>query len=293
MQNFISKTIRGRLITSIVLEDIRQTIEKNWNLGRSAISEILCQKWNWRQDTGQLKAMACRDLLLRLERENLVTLPPRIHNNNNQKRCNWSFDLFDKIDTQPITGRVDQFNHIHLKMVRGSHKEKLWNYLIDQYHYLGYTQIVGSYLKYLIYINNQLAACVGWGSSAWKVGCRDKFIGWNTEQRKNNLSGIANNVRFLILPWVDVKHFASKALALSTRVLAADWYQAFSQQLVLVETFVDRSKFHGTCYRAANWIYLGDTKGLAKSGASYQRHGIIKSMFVYPLHRDFKRRLCQ
>lgn len=293
MQSFISKTIRGRHITSTVLGEIRQTIDENWKLGRTAISRILCQQWDWRQPNGQLKAMACRDLLLRLERKSLISLPPRIHNNNNQKRCNWFPELFDKIDTQPIIGRVAQFNHIHQEMVRGSDKEKLWDYLIDQYHYLGYTQIVGSYLKYLVYINNQLAACVGWGSAAWKVGCRDRFIGWNTEQRKSNLWAIANNVRFLILPWVDVKHFASKALALSTRILPADWYQAFSQQLVLIETFVDRSRFHGTCYRAANWIHLGDTKGSAKSGASYQRHGIIKSVFVYPLHRDFKRRLCQ
>ena len=293
MKRFTSKTIRGRQITSPVLKEIRQTIDENWKLGRTAISRILCENWDWRQNNGQLKAMACRDLLLRLEREGYITLPPRIHNNNNQKRCNWSFDLFDKIDTQPITGRIDQFTHIRLDMVRGSHKEKLWDYLIDQYHYLGYTQIVGSYLKYLIFINNQLAACVGWGSAAWKVGCRDRFIGWNTQQRKNNLSGIANNVRFLILPWVDVKHFASKALALSARVLPGDWYHAFSQQLVLVETFVDRSRFVGTCYRAANWIYLGDTKGSSKSGASYQHHGIIKSVFVYPLDRHFKRRLCQ
>lgn len=293
MKHFISKTIRGRLISSGVLEEINQTIEKNWSLGRTAISRILCQQWDWRQKNGQLKAMACRDLLLRLERENLVSLPPRIRHNNNQKRTIWTPDLFDKIDSQPITGRVDQFTHIHLEMVRGSHKEKLWDYLIDSYHYLGYQHIVGSYLKYLIYINHQLAACIGWGSAAWKVGCRDRFIGWITEQRKNNLVGIANNVRFLILPWVDVKHFASKALALSTRTLATDWWQAFSQQLVLIETFVDRSRFSGTCYRAANWIYLGDTKGLAKSGASYQHHGIIKAVFVYPLHRDFKRRLCR
>lgn len=293
MKDLTSKTIRGRHITSVVLEEIRQIIDQNWNLGRTAISRILCQKWDWRQNNGQLKAMACRDLLLRLEREQLITLPPRIHKNNNQKRNTWTPDLFDKIDTQPITGRVDQFTHIHLQMIRGTHKEKLWDYLIDQYHYLGYTQIVGSYLKYLIFLNNQLAACIGWGSAAWKVGCRDRFIGWNTDQRKNNLSGIVNNVRFLILPWICVKHFASKVLALSTRVLPDDWSQAFSEQLILVETFVDRSRFQGTCYRAANWIYLGDTKGMAKNGASYQRHGIIKSVFVYPLYRDFKRRLCQ
>jgi hypothetical protein len=293
VKHSIKKTIRGRLITSDVLEAINQTIENNWSLGRSAISRILCQLWDWRDNNGQLKAMACRDLLLRLERENLITLPPRMRHNNNQKKIIWTSDLFDSIDSQPITGRVDQFDQIRMEMVRGSPNEKLWDYLVDHYHYLGYHHIVGSYLKYLIYINHQLAACVGWGSAAWKVGCRDRFIGWNTEQRKNNLVGIANNVRFLILPWVAVKHFASKALALSTRALAADWYQAFSQVLVLAETFVDRSRFRGSCYRAANWIYLGDTKGLAKSGASYQHHGIIKAVFVYPLQRDFQRRLCQ
>ncbi|RQW02753.1 DUF4338 domain-containing protein [candidate division KSB1 bacterium] len=293
MKYSISKTIRGRLITSDVLAEINQTIENNWSLGRTAISRILCQQWDWRDNNGQLKAMACRDLLLRLERENLVNLPPRMRHNNNQKKIIWTPDLFDSINSQPITGRVDQFDQIHLEMVRGGHKEQLWDYLIDHYHYLGYQPIVGCYLKYLIYINHQLAACVGWGSAAWKVGCRDRFIGWNTAQRKNNLSAIANNVRFLILPWVAVKHFASKALALATRALATDWWLSFSQQLVLVETFVDRSRFGGSCYRAANWIYLGDTKGLAKSGASYQHHGIIKAVFVYPLRRDFQRRLCQ
>ena len=293
MKDFISKTIRGRLINSDVIEEINQTIEKNWALGRTAISRLLCQQWDWRQKNGQLKAMACRDLLLRLERENLVTLPPRMRHNNNQKKTIGTPDLFEKIESQPITGRIGQFSQIRMEMVRGSHKEKLWDYLVGHYHYLGYHPIVGCYLKYLIYINHQLAACIGWGSAAWKVGCRDRFIGWNTEQRKNNLSGIANNVRFLILPWVQVKHFASQALALATRAVASDWWLTFSQQLVLVETFVDRSRFRGSCYRAANWIYLGDTKGLAKSGASYQHHGITKAVFVYPLQRDFQRRLCQ
>jgi hypothetical protein len=293
MEKFDPKIIRGRHITSDVLEQIRQTIAENWDLGRTSISRMLCQQWNWRQHNGQLKAMACRDLLLRMEREHFISLPPRMRTNNNQKRTIQQLTFFDNIDSQAITGQVNQYKQLHVEMVRGTPKEKLWDYLIETYHYLGYTHIVGCYLKYLIHLDSQLAACIGWGSAAWKVGCRDQFIGWQKDQRKRHLSSIANNVRFLILPWVEVKHFASKALACSTRALQHDWSTYFGQQLILVETFVDRSRFHGTCYRAANWQYLGDTKGMAKCGASYQHHGITKSVFVYPLHRDFKRMLCQ
>lgn len=293
MVDFRSISIRGRLITREGLHQIRTTIEAYWHEGRSAISRRLCQHWNWRQTNGQLKEMACRDLLLRLERMGLIVLPPRQSIKVNRKRIAPVPQAFEQTNVIPLTDRVDAYQSITIQMVRGSPKERLWDSLVHRYHYLGCPQIVGAYLKYVVYLDGQLAACLAWSSAAWKVGCRDRFIGWSAQQRQNKLNAVANNVRFLILPWVQVKHFASKTLALCSRALGSDWRLAFGEELVLLETFVDGSRFQGTCYRAANWLYLGQTKGSAKRGASYHHHGITKAVFVYPLRHDFRRRLCQ
>lgn len=284
-------TIRNRLITNPVLDQIQKTVDTYWDKGRSHISHILCEKWNWKQANGCLKGMACRDLLLRLERMDLIKLPPAMKCVKNHKKI-FPVSSFS-IHTEPISGRVSEFNQIDIELAASTNKRKLWDSLIHEYHYLGSKHIVGCCLKYFAYIDSRLFCLLGWGSAAWKVGCRDNFIGWSSEMRSINLNSIANNVRFLILPWVKIKHLASKVLALSVRVLSIDWQRKFSEELVLLETFVDRSRFQGTCYRAANWIYLGETKGSGKSGASYHHHGIIKSVFVYPLRPDFQKRLCQ
>ena len=283
-------TIRNRMITSQVLDQIQRTIDSHWEEGRSEISHILCNMWDWRQANGRLKEMACRDLLLRLQRMDLIVLPPRKRSNNNCKK-NLSF-LFD-VNTHSITGRIDTFTQIDFELATTTTKRRLWNSLVDRHHYLGCKHIVGASLKYLIYLDGQLACLLGWGSAAWKVGCRDHFIGWSHEKRTQRLNGIANNTRFLILPWIRVQHLASKVLSISARLLAKDWEERFQEELLLLETFVDRSRFRGTCYKAANWQYLGNTKGSGKKGASYHHHGVIKSVFVYPLRHDFRRKLCR
>lgn len=293
MCDFAPIHIRGREITSDVLLFIQQIIFRHWHEGRSAISRILCGQWNWRQSNGCLKDMACRDLLLRLERLGLVELPPRQSQKANYKRIRPVPSEFEENEAQPLTGRVDAFKNLHLEMIRGSEKEPLWDSLVDRYHYLGCRTIVGGYLKYFVYLDDQLVACLGWGSAAWKVRCRDQFIGWTAEQRQQRLGGLANNVRFLILPWIQIQHLASKTLALSARVLPLDWRRIFDEELYLLETFVDQSRFKGTCYKAANWLYLGQTKGSAKRGASYYCHGLPKAVFVYPLCRNLPERLCQ
>lgn len=285
--------IRGREITEDVLEFIRNTIADHWHQGRSMISRILCEHWDWRQSNGRLKDMACRDLLLRLERRGLIELPPRKSQKVNSKRIRSLSSEFDKSEARPLKGRVDAFTSLHLEMVRGSEKEPLWDSLVDRYHYLGCRTIVGGYLKYFVYLDGRLVACLGWGSAAWKVHCRDQFIGWTAEQRQQRLGGLANNVRFLILPWIQVRHLASKTLSLSARVLPLDWRRIYDDELCLLETFVDPSRFQGTCYKAANWLFLGQTKGSAKRGASYYRHGTSKAVFVYPLCRNFQQRLCR
>lgn len=282
--------IRNRIISNQVLDQIRKTVDTHWDRGRSHISNILCEKWDWRQANGRLKAMACRDLLLRLERMDLIKLPsPKRSNNNRKKILPISLDFH----AEPIIGRVDIYKQIDIELATSTDKRKQWDWLVHEYHYLGCKKIVGLCLKYFVYLEKQLVCLLGWGSAAWKVGCRDRFIGWSPTQRRSRLNGIANNVRFLILPWVKVQHLASKVLALSARVLAMDWQEKFQEELVLLETFVDRCRFHGTCYRASNWHYLGETKGSGKSGTCYHHHGIIKSVFVYPLTPHFRRKLCR
>ncbi len=149
----------------------------------------------------------------------------------------------------------------------------------------------GSYLKYLAYLDDRLVACLGWGSASWNVACRDSFIGWSTPLRKKNLAKVVNNVRFLILPWVKVEHLASKILAMNIRCLADDWRFLYGETIVLLETFVDMARFQGTCYRAANWRYVGKTRGIAKSGNDHCYHGQPKAVYLYPLARDFRESL--
>ncbi len=237
--------------------------------------------------------MACGDLLLRLERLGLIQLPPRKSQKANYKVIPPLPAEFEESLAAPLTGRVDAFGKLRREMVRGHEHEALWDALIDRYHYPGCHTIVGGYLKYLPYLDGHLVACPGWGSAAWKVGSRDRFIGWTAEQRQHNLRGVANNVRFLILPWVRIQHLVSKTLALAVRVLPDNWQNVFVEKLFLLETFVDRSTFPGTSYKAANWLCLGHTKGSAKRGASYHRHGVVKAMLVYPLCADFRARLCR
>jgi hypothetical protein len=143
----------------------------------------------------------------------------------------------------------------------------------------------------MAYLDSRLVACLGWGSASWKVACRDSFIGWGTPLRKKNLSQVANNVRFLILPWVKVEHLASKVLAANIKRLAADWHSLYQESIVLLETFVDVARFQGTCYRAANWQYVGETRGIAKSGNDHCYHGQPKAVYLYPLAKDFRERL--
>lgn len=224
-----------------------------------------------------------------MEARGQIELPGRIKYNN---RCKKPPDGSQySISKDEITGKVSDFDSLTLEMVRLSPKEGLWDHLVHEYHYLGYPWIVGSHLKYLAYLDGRPVACLGWGSAAWKVACRDHFIGWNHQSRKKNLALLANNVRFLVLPWVRVKHLASKVLAANLGQLPRDWQAFYQQPLVLLETFVDMARYRGTCYRAANWIHVGQSLGVAKSGNRHFPHGQSKAVYVYPLTRDFRERL--
>jgi len=278
--------IRGRSINQNDLTEIRDITAGHWHEGRSAISRILCRQWQWQQPNGQMKDMACRALLLALEKRGEISLPPR------QSELFRAPRRADRrhyaVDTAEVTGTIADFGNLPLTMVRRSPDEGLWDALVDRHHYLGRPWIVGSYLKYLAYLDGRLVACLGWGSAAWKVAARDQVIGWNQRTREANLHQVVNNVRFLILPWIKVRHLASKLLAANLRVLAQDWRDFYAHPVVLAETFVDTTRFQGTCYKAANWVHVGTTRGRGK----YDRHNdcaeTVKAVFLYPLTRAFR-----
>ena len=282
-------TIRKRTIHRADLELIQAIVNEHWDKGRTQISQILCRKWNWFQPNGRPKDMACREVLLTLNRKGLISLPPRFNSANNDKR-NRSIPVVD-IDQTPQQGKPSNLSSVQLKMIRNTRFEPLYNSLIEQHHYLGYRQIVGNHLKYIAFIDDRPVACLGWGSAAWSVKSRDSFIGWDKSTKEKNLQFIANNTRFLILPWVSVKYLASKVLALNAKRISDDWIKIYNHPLYLLETFVEKERFKGTCYKAANWIWVGQTKGSAKRGNNHLFHGKVKDVYLYPLRKDFKEKL--
>jgi hypothetical protein len=197
------------------------------------------------------------------------------------------------IDPHPLQGPLSQILPLEIRQVRRTPLETLCNSLIDQYHYLGYVQPVGEHLKYLVLAQQQPVACLLFSSAPRHIGCRDRFIGWSPQVRRQNLPLLAYQSRFLILPWVRVAHLASHLLGCLSRVLAADWQRLYQHPVYFLETFVDLERFQGTCYRAANWIYLGRTTGRGKDDQTHRPNRSLKAVFGYPLCRGFRRRLCE
>jgi hypothetical protein len=282
-------TIRKRTVSEADIPLIQGVINEHWAEGRKSISRILCRNWGWLQANGATKDMACRELLLTLERMGHLVLPPRKNNSWNERR-NKSMQVL-LVDENPISGELADFPPVTIALVRHTELEPLYNSLVNQYHYLGYRQIVGQHLKYLAFLGDRPVACLGWGSAAWAVKSREAFIGWDKPTKGNNLAFVVNNTRFLILPWVSIKCLASKLLAINARKIALDWMNVYQQPVYLLETFVEKERFLGTCYKAANWICVGQTKGTSKRGHDHLVHGLIKDVFLYPLRKDFRERL--
>jgi hypothetical protein len=233
--------------------------------------------------------MACREILLTLHRKGLIKIPPAKCSSNNDFR-NKSTSVID-IDKSPMEGTLSDFAPVCLKLVRHTELEPLYNSLVHYYHYLGYQQIVGAHLKYMAFIDQRPVACLGWGSAAWRVKTRDDFIGWDKPTKDKHLHFVVNNTRFLVLPWIFLKCLASKILAINARRISDDWLNIYNHPLYMLETFVEKDRFKGTCYRAANWVCVGQTVGTSKRGNSHFDHGSIKDVFLYPLRKDFREKL--
>lgn len=284
--------IRGKSIGASELAGIRETVQQNWEKGRVFISRKLCTDWDWRQYNGQLKDQVCRILLNRLEEKQLITLPPRKGGTTKGKKRYYIPPLQPpKFPAKELCGRIDEFPAVKLKTVRRTPEEALWNYLVYQYHYKSYKIIIGAHVKYIAYLDDQPVACLAWNSTVFRIRSRDSFIGWDQEARSRSNRFVINNSRFLILPWVRIKNLASHLLGLAARTISRDWEQFYGYPVYLLETFVERDRFAGTCYQAANWQRVGETKGHAKKNKTFYHHGQIKDVYLYPLVPDFRRRL--
>jgi hypothetical protein len=284
--------IRGRVFQESEIERIKEILKNNGNATRTYQSRLICEHLNWRQANGVLKDRACRDVMLRMHKKGLIYCPPiRLHKRRkDQGRAQKKAVVFAE-PIEGLAGKAGDFKELRFEMVRGSEKESLWEYLIDTYHYLGYQVMVGHYLKYLIYLDERLIGCIGFSDGILHLSLRDTWIGWEPEVRKKNLHLIINNSRYLILPWVKVKYVSSKILGKISKIIQRDWEIFYGYKPILVETFVDKERFAGTSYKAANWIYLGRTEGKGRKGMHYFYHGHPKDVYVYPLSKNYKREL--
>jgi hypothetical protein len=255
-------TICGRRITDEDLALIRQIMNDYPQALRTEISRRVCLAWHWFKPDGGLKEMSCRVLLLKLHRDELISLPlPRNGNNNG---CKFERRSPTGEPRNPIIQPVGQLLPLQLQRIVTKKNSFLWNELIERYHYLGYTPLPGAQIRYFIHSPHGLLGAIGFSAAAWKVQPRDRWIGWSPVIREQNLYRIVNNSRFLILPWVQSKNLASKILSLCAKQLPLDWQALYNYRPVLLETFVETERFTGTCYQAANWIWVGVTKGRGK-----------------------------
>lgn len=288
----ILATING-CRTGVDVELIRRLLADNPSWGRKRLSKELCECWSWRGPNGQLKDMACRNLLLRLERAAVIELPPRQRRSTNAFRNRSIEDVPHQTDA--IDGPLGHVVPLSIELAAsGSDAAPLFKCLLSRYHYLGLRNTAGANIKYLVRDRaGRPLACLLFASAAWKTAPRDAFIGWDAQTRERNLFLLANNTRFLILPWVKIPHLASHVLSRASRRLSADWEARYASPIYLLETFVDRERFRGTCYRAANWLCVGQTKGRTRADRNHTIEAPIKDIYLYPLSKNFQRKLSQ
>ncbi len=279
----------GRIFTPEELGLIRRWIVAEPRPDRAALSRLVCRELGWLRPDGRPKDMACRVAMLRMHRDGLITLPPPKTGNSNG-RIHPKFTCAS--DPRPaLTLAAGALGELEFRRVQARADSSLWNELIERHHYIGYKPLPGAQLRYLVFAGPHLLAALGFGAAAWKVAPRDQFIGWTAQERVRNLHRVINNARFLILPWVTSHNLASRILGGAVKRLGQDWQDRYGYRPVLLETFVDRARFRGTCYRAANWRLVGSTQGRGKSDRLRQLTVPVKDIFVYPIDKHFRREL--
>ncbi len=292
-ENQLIIQVQGRLITRKEIDEIKNLIAEHPNWSRWRLSINLSQIWDWKNSRGQLKDMACRSLLLKLDQLGYIKLPARRRQSPNRMRTKVIQPVLHS--TAPIECDLKELRPLEIISIsKASHSsyQPLFDFLLFKYHYLSYKGAVGENLKYLVFDRfNRPLCCLLFGSSAWKVSCRDEFIGWDASTRQRNVNYITNNMRFLILPWVRVYNLASHILARICGRIALDWGKKYGHEIYLLETFVERDRFLGTSYKTANWICVGQTAGRSRNDRYMSLKVPVKDVYVFPLVRNFRKHL--
>jgi len=283
---------RGRQVTESDLGQIRALIAGNPQASRRALSKKLCEAWQWQQSNGAPRDMVCRGLMLGLHRKGLIELPPLRRRPPNPLARRARPEPV-AIDRTPVRCTLAELGALDFVQVRRTDRESVFNALIEEHHYLGYTQPVGEHLKYVVYAGERPLALFAWSSAPRHLEPRDRFIGWSIQARRSNIRFVAYNTRFLILPWVQVRHLASHLLGAMMRRLSADWQRLYGHPIYFTESFVDPQRFAGICYRAANWIWLGRTTGRGKDDQTHRANRSRKDVLGYVVHPRFRALLGQ
>jgi len=281
---------QGRSSTKQEVEFIKDFIKTHPEYSRWRLSQELCKKWNWYYSNGSLKEQVCRGYMLALDRAGQITLPAkRRHPQNPLAKRKKPENI--SIGQSPINSPINELGPLTVTQVKHTPEEPFFNSLIEQYHYLGYAHPVGEGLKYLIRAKGHIISCISFSSAPRHIGSRDKYIGWDQHSRKRNIHLMAYNTRFLILPWATIKNLASHILGLVSKQISKDWLAIYGHPIYYLETFVDTELFKGTCYKAANWRYLGLTTGRGKNDRTNKPNRSLKAVLGYPLCKDFREKL--
>jgi hypothetical protein len=283
----------GRSFVATEIELIHDVVSDFPSLCLTEIARTVCELLEWKRPNGRLKNHECRLLLEKLSAAGLVHLPAVRESGPRGPRV--VLPTENCVEQETVSGSVRELAPLTLTIVRSGPDSALWNELVQRYHYLGYRVPVGANLRYLVrsLSAKRVLACLLWSSPAWKMAPRDSWIGWTNEERARNLQFVVNNSRFLILPWVGVRYLASTILSLCARQLPTDWERLYGYRPLLLETLV-APQFRGTSYKAANWTYLGETRGRGRMDHHHEAHGrAVKRIYVYPLCRDVQYRLAQ
>jgi hypothetical protein len=280
----------GNPVTNKEVNLIRELSEEFWGISRTELASTVCELLGWKRPGGGLKTVECRQFLEGLASHSILILPkprqgkPKGAKTRTHRTSDGEYGV-------PLEGSVKDVKPVSLVRVENTADRELWKELVDRYHYLGFKVAFGGCLRYLIKVQqpvDQVVGCLQFSSPAWKVGARDVWIGWDRSTREKHLQKVVQNSRFLILPWCKVRGLASHILGQAARRIVGDWASAFNVTAVMLETFVEKERFNGTCYRAANWIYLGETKGRGRMDRTHKMSEPVKSVWVYPLMRSFR-----